>query len=412
MAFSAILLLQRQNLTTLQSRPPQPKASAPQSRPTQPKASNPPTRRTRRKLSNPFKMGGCFDSLKSNNPFRHPSSSSSAPNSNMNDVPPPAGPPPGYSQSDPKTQQLPSTYAAPPGPPPSKQQQEQHDWQSVPLPEDTSGYPPPPDIFTGHDRSWSNNATEQQAAEGERWCARYPLIAPLHPGNPDLRRPPTLVAPQSNTFRGTITQQQGGAAVWTVRTDRHNNDNTITAQPPLYLAARDGPDVLHSGAPKTIYFEVRVLKDFGRDAGVGLGFVALPYPGFRMPGWHRGSLAVHGDDGHKYINDRWGGIDFVAPWGQKGVVVGLGMTFSSAYASAKGSSSTGVQGLEAEVFFTRNGREEARWDVNEPRDRQRDLPPVGVQGLHDLVAAVGSFEKTEFEVVLEPARWAYKEARV
>jgi len=31
-----------------------------------------------------------------------------------------------------------------------------------------------------------------------------------------------------------------------------------------------------------------------------------------MPGWQRGSLAVHGDDGRKYINDSWGGKDFTS----------------------------------------------------------------------------------------------------
>ncbi|CAN8101428.1 unnamed protein product [Discula destructiva] len=358
-------------------------------------------------------MGG-LDKLASNNPFRHLHSSSSNNNNNnnnnnnVNDVPPPAGPPPGYQQS------TSNDYAPPPGPPPNRQHDDyapppgpppppQHDWQSVPLPEDTAGYPPPPYIFTDHDRSWANNATEQQAEEGERWCRRYPLIAPFHPANPALRAAPTLITPQSNTFHGTITQQQqrGPAAVWTIRTDSRNNDHTVTAQPPLYAAARDDPRA-NGGRPRTVYFEVRVLRDLGGAAGVAIGFVALPYPGFRMPGWHRGSLAVHSDDGHRYVNDPWGGIDFVRPWGTKGVVVGVGMTFSAAAAAPK---AEGGNTIEVEMFFTRNGEVEARWDVNEQRDQER---PLGVQGFHDLVAAVGSFDKTEFEVVLEPARWVYK----
>lgn len=357
---------------------------------------------------------GCFNSLKSNNPFRH---SGTSPRHNVDDVAPPSGPPPGYQQSDSKTGHNDNNnhapppgppppfkdedYAPPPGPPPPSSQ---HPWQSVPLPEDTSNYPPPPDIFTGHDRSWANNATEQQAKEGERWCNRYALLAPIDPSSRSLDRAPQLVHPQSNTFHGTITQTS--TATWAIATDRRNNDNCVTVQPPLYVAARDDPRV--TGRPRSVYFEVVLAQDLGRDAGVGIGFTALPYPAFRMPGWHRGSCAVHSDDGHKYVNDMWGGNDFVKPWGSKGVV-GIGMTFSTPGESlGKGKGRAGASSIDVEVFFTRNGKVEARWDVNEERDQDRELAPVGVQGFHDLVAAVGSFEKTEFEVVLDPNRWAYK----
>lgn len=359
---------------------------------------------------------GFSSSLKSHNPFRH--------SDNVDDAPPPAGPPPGYQQFDSKSSSGHDNYAPPPGPPPSFSQdnyapppgpppasQGQHDWQSVPLPEDTSGYPPPPAIFTGHDRSWAHNATEQQAEEGERWCRRYALLAPINPSNPALDRAPQLVHPQSNTFHGTI--KQTGVASWVIATSGKNNDNCVTVQPPLYVAARDDPRV--TGRPRSVYFEVLLPKDLGRDSGVGIGFVALPYPAFRMPGWHRGSLAVHSDDGHKYVNDRWGGNDFVKPWGMKGVV-GIGLTFSSPMSgdtvSGKGKGKAGGGGLDVEVFFTRNGKVEARFDVNEERDQKRDLEPVGVQGFHDLVAAVGSFDKAEFEVVLDPERWVYKDVQL
>lgn len=329
----------------------------------------------------------------------------------LNDVAPPDGPPPSYQQSSsnntdyapppgpPPSKQQPTDYAPPPGPPPSH-----HDWQSVPLPEDTSGYPPPPDIFTGHDRSWANNATEKQAADGERWCTRYELLPPRQPSDPALRQPLALITPASTTFHGTITP--AASNTWAIRTDARNYDNTVTAQPPLYVAARDDPR--GAGRPKTVYFEVRLLRDLGHDAGVGIGFVALPYPAFRMPGWHRGSLAVHSDDGHRYVNDRWGGNDFVKPWGKKGEVVGIGMTFAAPGVNGKGKAVGSGNAIEVEVFFTRNGKVEGKWDVNEQRDLDRDLEPVGVQGFHDLLAAVGSFQKTEFEVVLEPGRWAYK----
>lgn len=405
---------------------------------------------------------GRFDSLKSNNPFRHAAASGSGSGSNsganIDDIGPPPGPPPSYSTASTHNNANSSTdYAPPPGPPPSHgvatttddtsyiapppgpppshqpapQQQQQHDWQSVPLPDDTSSYPPPPDIFTGHDRSWANNATEAQAEEGERWCARYPLLRPLPPSSSSSsssagpsRPPPSayrLVAPRANTFAGTIVPRPGGGGgggVFTIRTTARSGDSCTTAQPAHYLASslaassasRPCGDEKKTAAPapnpapttKTIYFEVRVLADILRDPEVGsvaIGFTALPYPPFRMPGWHRGSLAVHSDDGRRYVNDRWGGVDFVAPWGRRGEVVGVGMRFSRSPSGA---------GIDAECFFTRDGRLEASWDVNGERDAQRDLEPVGVQGYHDLVAAVGTFQKTEVEVVLDPGKWAYR----
>lgn len=404
---------------------------------------------------------GRFDSLKSNNPFRHHAGSSSG-SGNVDDVGPPPGPPPSYSTvttantnddfapppgPPPSHHQQQQHFAPPPGPPPSHQQQQQqpqqqqpqHDWQSVPLPDDTSSYPPPPDIFTGHDRSWANNATEAQAEEGERWCARYPLLRPQQPPPPasaplpaagasSARLPPpprALLVPNANTFAGTITPLQGHPqGSFLVRTTSRSGDACATAQPPCYLAARDDPRLLlgGGGGGKTssspaargtvVYFEVRILAALDPDRGsVAVGFTALPYPPFRMPGWHRGSLAVHSDDGRRYVNDRWGGVDFVAPWGAtRGTVVGVGLRFSpsSSSSSAKGNNGGGGGGIDVECFFTRDGRVEGSWDVNGERDAQRDLEPIGVQGYHDLVAAVGTFQRTEIEVVLDPGRWVYR----
>lgn len=344
---------------------------------------------------------GRFDAFKSNNPFRQHND-----NDNVNDVPPPPGPPPSHQITDyapppgpppSYTTANPPDYAPTPGPPPSH-----HNWQdAVP---DTSLFPPPPNIFTGHDASSANNATEAQAEAGERWCAQYPLLQPF--AHSPTQPPPRLLAPNANTFKGTITPKAN--LVWTVKTDRRCGDSCLTAQPPVYAAARDDPRV--TGAVKTVYFEVKILKSLGDDAGVGIGFTALPYPGFRMPGWHRGSLAVHSDDGHKYVNDRWGGIDFVRPFGKAGVV-GIGMRFSPGGGGAD-SKGKGASSIEVEAFFTMDGKVEGSWDVNGPLDAERDLAPIGVQGFHDLVVAVGMFEKTEIDVVLDPGKWVYKDVQV
>lgn len=263
---------------------------------------------------------------------------------------------------------------------------------------DTSLFPPPPDIFSGYDQSPSSNATERQAEAGEAWCKQYPLAPPLtldsvaraalSQHNPRLMQPP-------NNFAGSLAWT--GTGLWTGKTTSKSGDSCIVAYPPLYSVTSHSPLATHR--PKTVYYEVLVRGDTPKaagDIGLALGFTALPYPTFRMPGWHRGSLAVHGDDGHKYINDRWGGKDFVQAFG-KNEVYGVGMTFSP----AKGK-------IEVEVFFTRQGREVGRWNLHEESDAEQDLPVTGLEGFHDLSLAVGTFEAVTFEVVLDPARWAYK----
>jgi hypothetical protein len=156
---------------------------------------------------------------------------------------------------------------------------------------------------------------------------------------------------------------------------------------------------------KTIYYEVHLSPASRHNPSPGdlclaLGFTALPYPSFRMPGWHRGSLAVHGDDGHRFVNDRWGGKDFTAPFAP-GDRLGLGMTFFE-----KGGR------LETEVFFTRQGREVGRWDLHEETDAEGDLPVTGLEGYHDLSCAVGTCGRTEFEVVLDPGKWLFRPAGI
>lgn len=262
-----------------------------------------------------------FSSLKSNNPFRSHSS-----NNDVDDVAPPAGPPPSYAgtgsgagQGDyapppgpPPSdgqQQGRDDYAAPPGPPPSQQQQQhgnksaaddvyapppgppppqqqqqpQHNWQeAVP---DTSGFPPPPDIFSGWDHSPATNASADQAEAGEAWCRRYPLSPPLDlsRAEPGLRQRgivPRLITPPAGVFGSSgssLTQSQTSGS-WTVRSDKRNGDCCIIGYPHAYLVQRDSP--LATGRPATVYFECYV-RDLGRDAGFAVGFTALPYPPFR-----------------------------------------------------------------------------------------------------------------------------------
>lgn len=63
----------------------------------------------------------------------------------------------------------------------------------------------------------------------------------------------------------------------------------------------------------------------------------------------------------------------------------------------------------AEVFFTRNGKRNGGWAIDEELDR--DDQSEGTQGLNgdmDLYAAIGLFGEVEFQVVFTPQQWMFR----
>lgn len=265
---------------------------------------------------------------------------------------------------------------------------------------DTSLFPPPPDIFSGWDRSPATNATEAEAEAGERWCAAHPLSPPLtfEPAVLEGRKVGNvrlMIPDGTGVYRGTLDWV--GRGVWKGKTDRKGGDSCLIGFPPLYAVRRDSP-LMDGRGKRTVYYEVRLGNDNEKsEIGFAVGYAALPYPGFRMPGWHRGSLAVHADDGHKYINDRWGGKDFTEPM-KRGETYGLGLVFTAREGGR----------METEVFYTRQGREVGRWNLHEETDAEQDLPVTGLEGYHDMSCAVGTFGDVSFEVIFDPAKWLYK----
>ncbi|PNY29172.1 SPRY domain-containing protein [Tolypocladium capitatum] len=312
---------------------------------------------------------------------------------------PPAGPPPGQQRDD---------YAPPPGPPPASVEWAvpppepppsrpgpEHDWQ-VAVP-DTALFPEPPPFFSGHDRSHTTNASEDEANAGEEWCRQYPLARPLvlDGASQAALQAHDIRLMQPTGFNGKLNRL--GTGHWEASTARGSPDRCIVGYPPLYVVSSHDPTRLDR--PKTIYYEVKLLRG-SREVSVAMGFTALPYPSFRMPGWHRGSLAVHGDDGHRFVNDRWGGKDFTAAF-RRGETYGVGMTLRP----------TGTAHPKVDVFFTRNGAVAGGWDLHEETDAEEDLPVTGLEGFHDLSCAIGTFDGVSLEVILDPARWMYREAK-
>ncbi|EMC98925.1 hypothetical protein BAUCODRAFT_66048, partial [Baudoinia panamericana UAMH 10762] len=308
------------------------------------------------------------------------------------DYEPPSGPPPGY-------QAAADDYAPPPGPPPSHSEKEQEPppydpWLAVP---DSSFLPPPPSFQD--DRSPTANATADDAERGHAWCAKNPLWRPTS------QPPQTLQRIANGDLRLTtpprtknVASYEPGFGRTHVKTTAACGDTIFLSDLPVYTATT------HS--PTTIYYELKVLsmghisRTGEADAGIALGFLAPPYPSWRLPGWHRASLAVHGDDGRRYVNNTLGGKDFTQAF-RKGDVVGIGMTFSPPV----------YQGgtPRVDVFFTRNGKRDGAWDLHEERDRDATEGNVyGLEGKHDLLAAVGCFGAVEFEVRFRKQDWLFK----
>ncbi|KAF2735751.1 hypothetical protein EJ04DRAFT_464234 [Polyplosphaeria fusca] len=309
---------------------------------------------------------------------------------------PPPGPPPGHAAS-----------SYPSQPPPSWEPPPYHDWTVIP---DNSVLPPPPSI--GYESSPTANSTMDEGNRAFAWTEANPLWQPanLAPGIHAAIQNGQLALLKPPTYTGELSpQKQPGH--WKCKTRAKCPDSCILTNLPTYSALWDSP--LRTQRPKTIYFEVKVVG-VGRgwrsleeaEAGIAIGFVAPPYPLWRLPGWQRGSLGVHGDDGRKYVNDTWGGVDFTTAF-QPGDTVGIGMTFAPPKDPPSYEQSQQGQLLDVGVFFTRNGVRDGGWDGNEELDQRSEGGTIGLRGECDLFPAIGVFGGVDFDVYFSPENWLY-----
>ncbi|KAL8775212.1 MAG: hypothetical protein Q9194_003798 [Teloschistes cf. exilis] len=305
-----------------------------------------------------------------------------------NDYLSPSGPPPNHGD-----------FVPPPGPPPSHAQSSvdpppYHDWTVI---EDTALLPPPPSL--GYTNSPAGNASLSDADRAHEWCRMHPLIKPHQPApvqyNSVTHGDISLVKPRE--YQGSISKKSMGS--WAGSTIPGGQDACLLSALPCYFPVMDSPLVTRTS--KIIYFEVKI-KSYGRGRGddassLALGYCAVPYPTWRMPGWERGSLAVHGDDGRRYVNDTWGGKDFTSAI-HAGETVGLGMEFSVPDTPPDYRNSlANTSNIKVDVFFTRNGSKESGWNLHEELDAEKDLGVDGIDGQFDLYAAIGLFGSVDFE---------------
>ena len=267
---------------------------------------------------------------------------------------------------------------------------------------DNAILPPPPSFK--QDTSPTANADYDDAARGHVWVRANPIWQPRQLDQQTLSRVAygdvKLTAPPNAP---NVSLSQRGLGQTHVRTTHKCQDSIFLSDIPVYAALSDS--VMATERAKTIYFELQVISVGSNapgsgDAGIAIGFVAPPYPAWRLPGWHRASLGVHGDDGRRYVDDSYGGKDFTHAF-RRGDTVGIGMHYQiPSYAGQKS---------RCEVFFTRNGKQDGKWDLHEERDRNYEEGDVaGLEGEHDLLAAVGCFGGVEFEVKFRKEDWKFR----
>ncbi|KAG0749215.1 hypothetical protein G6F57_005611 [Rhizopus arrhizus] len=85
------------------------------------------------------------------------------------------------------------------------------------------------------------------------------------------------------------------------------------------------------------YWEIKILQLHKEDK-VAIGLATKPYPRWRLPGWHKHSIAYHSDSGSVYVSNSINERPYGPPI-KEGDVVGIGYLYQS-----------------GTVFFTKNGQ--------------------------------------------------------
>lgn len=147
------------------------------------------------------------------------------------------------------------------------------------------------------------------------------------------------------------------------------------------------------------YFEIEIV-DPGHSCYIAIGLARRDYPNCRHPGWNKGSIAYHADDGKIFIGSGVG--DEFGPRCHKGDIMGCGILFPRGYSSEMDSDGSpdmspdmtedgteeflerdyhssdsedeewwqrpyAEKGTKVQVFFTRNGKTIGRREIRIPK---------------------------------------------
>lgn len=184
-----------------------------------------------------------------------------------------------------------------------------------------AGLPPPPTIH--HEFSDVHNASTDNETRGHAFCDKNPLWPPR---NYDEQTQFDIANGRSHLVSESLLHRFSGrrSLIQQFNGKGRSEYKCLMSEMPLYSAVHSRPYT--SGQKFTAYYEIRVLHLNPQNGGIAIGFIAPPYPDFRLPGWERASMAVHGDDGHRFVNDTYGGRDFTTAF-KKGETIGIGIEF-------------------------------------------------------------------------------------
>ena len=309
------------------------------------------------------------------------------------------------------------TYEPPQGPPPSKANNESQEappsyeeWMSVRENPSSSGLPPPPNIH--YDESPRHNAPIDEATQADDWCKQFPLYWPQQRNTGaylDIINGRSTIVPVDPSMTKRGLRLESSTTAQTIKSKAFVYQ-CLRSETPLYSALQSKPVPAESF---TTYFEIKITKLNPKSGIVALGYFAPPYPSFRLPGWQRSSIGVHGDDGRRYVNDSYGGMDFTKPF-KEGEVIGIGMKFGLSaglsrdeitlhifadhligHKETKQAAGSVERCTNVTCFMTRNGFRipEWQWDLHEELDVDVDRPGgvEGLEGDRDLYAAIGVY---------------------
>jgi hypothetical protein len=121
--------------------------------------------------------------------------------------------------------------------------------------------------------------------------------------------------------------------------------NDICIEGTVFHYVGQGKSIKHNGFAQTNvalnpaqnYFEIRIL-DPGENCYIAIGLARKDYPIQKHPGWNRGSVAFHADDGKLFVG---GGVGTpFGPTSSRNDVLGCGIVFPTTFADSSTSSDT------------------------------------------------------------------------
>lgn len=151
------------------------------------------------------------------------------------------------------------------------------------------------------------------------------------------------------------------------------------------------------------YFEIEIM-DPGENCYIAIGLARKDYPKCRHPGWNKGSIAYHADDGKIFVGSGVG--DPFGPRCHKGDIMGCGILFPRDFVCYFECESPCEEdfsdsedddwykekenvesGIPIQVFFTRNGKTVGQKDVVIPKG-----------GFYPTVGMLSSEEKVKVDL--------------